>query len=89
MNNIPEEISDEYVRNMLYENQFQEATGFLQTNKTMDIGIRTEYQLGIFIMQYKWTEAKLFADEHLGFLDKTERFDSLYTLIKDGLNAKL
>ncbi len=87
LNNIPEEISDEYVRNMLYENQFQEATGFLQTNKTMDVGIRTEYQLGIFIMQYKWPEAKLFADEQLGFLDKTERYDSLYTLINDGLNA--
>ena len=38
-------------------------------------------------MQYQWPEAKLFADEHLVFLDKTERFDSLYTLINDGLNA--
>ena len=87
MNNLPEEFSDEYVRNMLYENQFQKANGFLQSTNTMDIGVRTEYQLGILIMQYQWTEARNFADEHLGVLDKTERFDSLYSIINDGLNA--
>jgi hypothetical protein len=87
LNNLPEEFSDEYVRNMLYENQFQKANGFLQTIETMDLGVRAEYQLGIYIMQYQWTEASRFADEHLGVLDKTEKFDNLNTIIKDGLNT--
>jgi len=88
VNYLLPEFSDEYVRNMLYEDQFQKANSFLQTIQTMDIGVRTEYQLGIFIMQYRWTEARRFADEHSGILDKTERFDNLNSIIKDGLKAK-
>ena len=87
LNYLPKEFSEEYVRNMLYENQFQKANEFLRDIKTMDIGVRTEYQLGILIMQYLWPEARLFAGENISVLDKTERFDSLYSIIKDGLNA--
>ena len=56
---------------------FKKQTDFYKPIKLWILVVRTEYQLGIFIMQYQWTEARLFADEHLGFLDKTERFDSL------------
>ena len=88
LNNLPKEFSEEYVRNMLYENQFQKAYGFLQTNRTLNIGIKTEYQLGIFILQYQWTEARRFADEHIDVLDKTERFDNLNSIINHGLNTR-
>jgi hypothetical protein len=88
LNNLPEDLSEEYVKNMLYENQFQKAFGFLQTNRTLSIGVKTEYQLGIFIMQYQWTDARHFADEHLVILDKTERFDNLNSIIIEGSNAK-
>ena len=87
LNELPEELSDEYVRNMLYDNQFQKASWFLQNIKTMDVGVRTEYQLGILIMQYQWTEASHFADENLYVFNKSERLDNLNILIKDGLNA--
>jgi len=87
LNNLPGEFSDEYVRNMLYDDQFQKAYGFLQTINTMDIGVRTEYQLGVFIMQFQWTEAKLFADEHLSVLENAERFDNLNSILKNGLNT--
>ena len=84
---IPEEFSVEYVRNMLYENQLQKTTGFLQTSKHLNPGVKTEYQLGIYIMQYQWTEARRFADEHIDILGKTERFDKLNNIIINGLNA--
>ena len=87
LNNLPVEFSDEYVKNMLYESQFQKANEFLQTIETMDIGVKTEFQLGIFIMQYQWTEARRFADEQLSVLDKTERFNSLNSIIIAGMNT--
>jgi hypothetical protein len=87
LNNLPVEFSNEYVKNLLYENQFQKASGFLQSTKSMDIGVRTEYQLGIIVMQYKWTEARQFADDHIDLPDKTERFDKLNSIINNGLNA--
>jgi len=87
LNSVPEEFSDEYVRNTLYENQLQKASEFLQTNITLKIGLKTEYQLGILIMQYQWTEARRFADENIGILDKTERFNKLNGIINEGLNT--
>lgn len=87
LNKLPEEFSDEYVRSMLYDNQFQKATMFLQSIKNMDIGDRAEYQLGILIMQYQWSEARHFADENLNVFNKGVRLDNLNSIIKDGLNA--
>ena len=88
LNNLPKKFSDEYVRNLLYDNQFQKATDFLLNINTMDIGVKTEYQLGILMMQYRWTEAGNFADEHLGVLATTGRFDNLNNIIKGGLNTR-
>jgi hypothetical protein len=87
LNNLPEEFSDEYVRNLLYENQFQKTNEFLQTVEYMDVGVRSEYELGIYILQYQWSEARRFADEHLGVLEESVRYNSLNDIIINGLNA--
>jgi hypothetical protein len=87
LNILPEEFSEEYVRNLLYENQFQRANEFLQTVKYMDIGVRSEYELGIYILQYQWSEARRFADEHISVLEKSVRYNSLNNIIINGLNA--
>lgn len=87
LKNLPEEFSNEYVINMFHENQFQKATAFLQTIENMDIGVRTDYQLGLLILQNQWTEASSFVDEHLEVLDKSKRFIGLNNIVLKGLNT--
>ncbi|MCK5136952.1 MAG: hypothetical protein KAR19_14290 [Bacteroidales bacterium] len=85
---LPEAFSDEYIRIMLYENQYQEASVFLQNNMTLNGVAKTEYQLGILVMQHQWSEAKHFADESIDLLAKTEKFESLYSLTANGLSTQ-
>ncbi|HDR68493.1 MAG TPA: hypothetical protein ENN61_05520 [Bacteroidaceae bacterium] len=85
---LPGEFSGEYVKNMLYEGQFQKASGFLQTNHTLDYAVRSEYQLGIYIMQNRWREAGLFVDPQEDLSDKSEKFDALNSLVTEGLNTR-
>lgn len=87
LSDIPEAFSDEYVRILLYENQYQEASDFLQNNMTLNGVAKSEYQLGILVMQHQWTEAKHFAGEHIDLLAKTEKFESLHSLTTNGLST--
>jgi hypothetical protein len=84
---VPEEFSVEYIKNLLYENQFQKTSGFLQTNKKINSAVKIEYQLGIYIMQCQWAESRRFADKHMDILDKTENCNKLNNLITVGLHA--
>lgn len=88
LNNLPEDFSIEYTKILLHENQFQKANSFLQTNKTLDNQTKSEFQLGILMMQYQWTEARGFANEHLDLFNKSEKIDSLNKIISNSLNTK-
>lgn len=88
LNCIPEEFAGEYIKILLFESQFQEASSYLKTNITLNSTAKVEYQLGILVMQQQWTEAKSFADEHTDLLTETEKFESLNKVITDGLGTR-
>lgn len=83
---LPQDFSNEYIKNLLYEHQFQKAYVFLQNSRTLDIMDKKEYQLGILVMQNQWSEAKSFADEYVELLSERETYNLLYGQVTDGLN---
>jgi tetratricopeptide (TPR) repeat protein len=87
LKDLPEEFSGEFVKNLLYENQFQKAYGFLQNNTKLNKRVKAEYQLGIFIMQHQWNEARHFAEEHIGILENSEKYNGLNSVIIKGMNT--
>jgi len=88
LNNFPVAFSDEYIKNLLCENQFQEATDFLRKNISLDIDTRQTYQLGIYVMESRWDEASQFVDGPGIHQDRTEKFDALHEVMIKGLNTR-
>jgi tetratricopeptide (TPR) repeat protein len=87
LNNYPAEISNEYVINLLYKNQFEKADAFLQNNITLNRICKAEYQLGIFIMQNHWPEARFFANDNIAYLKDSDKYGTMNNIIENGLST--
>ncbi|MBN1132455.1 MAG: hypothetical protein JXA39_05245, partial [Bacteroidales bacterium] len=85
---LPGAFSDEYIKNLLYENRFQEAGEFLRTNRTMGETGKAEYGLGIHVMQCRWEEARQLADHYSGFHYRSDKLEELNDIIDEGLNTR-
>lgn len=84
---LPEEFSDEYVKNLLYERRFQESREFLCKNITLYKDTKFEYQLGALIMEHKWPEAKSVADDHADLISENMKYGMLYDIACEGLKT--
>ena len=86
--NYPEDFALEYFTILFNEYQFDTAYRFLSENQTIELSKRTEYKLGTLLMQYKWDEAKSFADSYLLSNQKPQKFDHLYNIARQGMDIK-
>ena len=84
----PQDFAIEYFRILFHKHQFDNAFIYLTENKTIQQSKRTEYLLGTLLMQYKWTDAKTFADGYLYSNPKPQKFDNLYTIALRGIDIK-
>ena len=88
LSDYPEDFAIEYFRILFHEHQFDPAFSYLTENKTIQQPKRTEFLLGTLLMQYKWAEAKTFADDFRPFNPESIKFDNLYTIANQGINLK-
>jgi len=88
LNYLPAEFSDEYIKNLLYEHQYQEASVFLQNNNTLDLKNKAEYQLGVLAMSNHWIEANSFAIDHSELLSESEKYVGVNGIVMDGLQTR-
>jgi hypothetical protein len=88
LNYLSKDFSKEYIKIKLYENQFQNVLNFLHQNSTLDTLSKAEYELGVLVLQQKWSEAKIYSDYHPDFLKKSESFYLLNRISTNGLKTK-
>lgn len=86
--NYPKDFAIEYFTILFHESEFDNAYGFLNETRTIEPSKKAEYILGTLLMQYKWDDAKAFADNYLLSHPKTKRFDFLYSVSMQGVDIK-
>lgn len=86
--NYPGDFANEYFAILFYESEFDNAYRFLNESRTIEQSKKAEYMLGTLLMQYKWDDAKAFADNHLLFYPKPQKFDYLYNISLQGMEIK-
>lgn len=86
--NMSKDFSDEYVQILISLGQYDNSLGFLKDSRLLGKSTKAEYQLGVFMLQHKWHEAREFAEYHADLLDKSSKFNDLNTLSKDGINIR-
>jgi len=88
LSDYPEDFAIEYYRILFHKHQFDKAFNYLNDNKTIQQSLRTEYMFGTLLMQYKWSEAKIFADVHRHSNLGSPKFDNLYNIVTQGINIR-
>ncbi len=82
------DFSDEYVQILISLGQYENSLGFLKDSSPLDIITKAEYQLGVFMLQHRWQEARKFAEYHTDLLSKSSKFNDLNNLSKNGINIR-
>lgn len=88
LSDYPEDFAIEYFRILFHKHQFDYASIYLTENKTIQPSKKNEYLFGTLLMQYKWAEAKTFADDYHLSNSKPPKFDDLYNIANQGINIK-
>jgi len=88
MNSIPREFGGEYIKNLLFLDQFDMASTFINNNNNLDDEEKAEYRLGILLMQNKWTDADNFTRGNSSVLTLSPISSDLDRILKSGLNIK-
>ena len=83
-----EDLAVEYFSILFHELQFQNAYYFLKINKAISYPEKIEYELGTLLMQYKWSEAKTFAENYLFSEQKTQNLNYLYNVALQGMDIR-
>ena len=85
---MSDDFSLEYLKILISENQYENAQRFLHNCKPLGNVTKTEFQLGVLIMQHQWSDAKLFADKQVDLPDKSDKFNALSRISINGLNSR-
>jgi len=87
IDNMPIDFASEYLKIIIGDGQYENAQKFIQNCKTLDSMTKAEFQLGILIMQHRWSEAKIFAGKQVDLPGKTEKFHELIRISENGMNS--
>jgi hypothetical protein len=86
--NVPDDFANEFVKVYLYDHQYKNAFNFLQINNNVIPIKKVEYQVGSLLLECKWNDAKLFADEQAKRIQKSSAFNQLYAIAQKGMAIK-
>lgn len=84
---LPEDLSEEYVKLLLNTHLYQKAINHLHQSKYLRTSKKREYEFGILTLQHRWQEAEQFAGNQTGPVSKSENFQMLQEITTEGLNT--